>query len=50
MRGREEDIHPELTHEIVGAAMRVHSALGPGVLESAYEVSLARETESCGES
>jgi len=28
---------------ILGAAMKVHSALGPGLLESAYEVCLAHE-------
>ena len=33
----------ELTREIIGAAMRIHSALGPGLLESAYRVCLARE-------
>ena len=48
MRGRAEDIHPALTHEIVGAAMRVHSALGPGLLESAYEACLAHELSARG--
>lgn len=33
----------ELTHRIIGAAMRVHRALGPGLLESAYQVCLADE-------
>jgi len=33
----------ELTHEILGAAIEVHRALGPGLLESAYEECLARE-------
>ena len=33
----------QLTHEIIGAAMEVHRALGPGLLESAYEECLAKE-------
>ena len=32
-----------LTYEILGAAFKVHSALGPGLLESAYESCLAYE-------
>jgi GxxExxY protein len=27
----------QLTKEIIGAAIEVHKALGPGLLESAYE-------------
>lgn len=33
----------ELTHEIIGCAMRVHQVLGPGLLESAYEACLEHE-------
>ena len=33
----------EVGDVILGAAMKVHSALGPGLLESAYEVCLAHE-------
>lgn len=33
---------------IIGAAMRVHSALGPGLLESAYEVCLFHELSKAG--
>jgi GxxExxY protein len=33
----------KLTDSIIGAAMQVHSALGPGLLESAYEACLAYE-------
>lgn len=32
-----------LTERIVGAAIEVHRALGPGLLESAYEECLCRE-------
>ena len=35
--------HRELTSDIIGAAIEVHRALGPGLLESAYEVCLADE-------
>ena len=33
----------ELTHNIIGAAMEVHRAFGPGLLESIYEDALAFE-------
>ncbi|NPV08796.1 MAG: GxxExxY protein [Anaerolineae bacterium] len=33
----------ELTREVIGAAVEVHRALGPGLLESAYEACLAYE-------
>jgi GxxExxY protein len=36
-------VHGDLTGEIIAAAMDVHRELGPGLLESAYEVSLCRE-------
>ncbi|NOY42335.1 MAG: GxxExxY protein [Planctomycetes bacterium] len=36
-------VHNELTEKILGAAMKVHSALGPGLLESAYEKCLLFE-------
>lgn len=32
-----------LSHQILGAALEVHRALGPGLLESAYEECLAYE-------
>ncbi|MBX7157902.1 MAG: GxxExxY protein [Verrucomicrobiae bacterium] len=37
----------ELTQKILGAAMKVHSALGPGLLESAYEKCLLYELHQC---
>ena len=35
----------EVGHAIIGAAIKVHSALGPGLLESAYELCLVYELE-----
>ncbi len=32
-----------ITNQIIGAAIEVHKALGPGLLESAYEECLCRE-------
>ena len=36
------------THEIIGAAIKVHRQLGPGLLESAYEACLAYELSNRG--
>jgi len=44
----ELQIKNDLTGRIIGAAMRVHSALGPGLLESVYETCLAYELRSDG--
>jgi len=38
----------ELSHVVVGCALRVHSALGPGLLESAYEACLQYELIKSG--
>jgi GxxExxY protein len=38
----------ELTQAIIGAAIEVHRALGPGLLESAYLACLCRELELRG--
>ena len=36
-------LYQELTGSILHCAYKVHSTLGPGLLESAYEECLARE-------
>jgi GxxExxY protein len=38
----------EVTRRIIGAAMRVHTALGPGLLESAYRACLIHELRKQG--
>lgn len=38
----------ELSGQVVDAAMKVHSVLGPGLLENAYEVFLKYEFEKRG--
>ena len=38
----------DLTSAIIGAAIKVHRTLGPGLLESAYRVCLAYELEKLG--
>jgi hypothetical protein len=42
-RNTEEERINVITAAIIGAGMKVHSALGPGLLESAYEACLAYE-------
>ena len=41
-------IERELTEAIIGAAIEVHRYWGPGLIESIYERSLAREMEARG--
>ena len=38
----------DLTREVIGAAIEVHKALGPGLLESAYEECLCHELKLRG--
>ncbi len=38
----------ELTGKIIGAAIEVHRVLGPGLLESAYEITLVKELSDRG--
>jgi GxxExxY protein len=46
-----KELHPKLnkiTSEIINAAMAVHLVLGPGLLESAYQVCLIHELRKRG--
>jgi GxxExxY protein len=45
---RSKLLHEELTEKVIGAAIEVHRALGPGLLESAYEECLCRELDLRG--
>jgi len=38
----------QITSKIIGAAMKVHSMLGPGLLESAYHACLLHELRKQG--
>ena len=38
----------EVSHAIITAAMKVHSELGPGLLESAYQACLQHELQQAG--
>jgi GxxExxY protein len=38
----------EITYEVIGAALKVHTKLGPGLLESVYENALAYELRKSG--
>ena len=38
----------DLTYKVIGAAMRVHNALGPGLEETTYQKALSLEMEKAG--
>lgn len=38
----------DLSYKIIGAAMELHKALGPGLLESVYEAALAYDLKELG--
>lgn len=48
MKPKRRLFEEKLTGEIIGAAIEVHQQLGPGLLESSYEVCLCRELELRG--
>ena len=37
-----------MSHKIIGVAMELHKALGPGLLESAYEAALSHDLREIG--
>lgn len=41
-------MHEQITERIIGAAIEVHRALGPGLLESAYEACLCHQMSAAG--
>ncbi len=48
MKPKKKLYDQQITGEIIGAAIEVHRELGPGLLESSYEICLARELELRG--
>jgi GxxExxY protein len=40
--------YEDISGRVIGAAMKVHSVLGPGLLESAYEACLVHELKKSG--
>ncbi len=38
----------EISYQIIGAAIELHKHLGPGLLESVYELALAKDIEALG--
>ncbi|HVZ39760.1 MAG TPA: GxxExxY protein [Candidatus Kapabacteria bacterium] len=48
MNGHNPLVLNPLSHRIIGCALKVHSALGPGLLESTYEACLEYELRNAG--
>lgn len=38
----------DISHKVIECAMKIHSALGPGLLESAYEMCLVHDLTKAG--
>lgn len=38
----------ELSYKVIGVAMELHKSLGPGLLESTYEIALAYDLKTSG--
>ncbi len=38
----------EISYQVIGAAIELHKAIGPGLLESVYELALARDLIEMG--
>jgi hypothetical protein len=45
---QEKDRLDQITRPIIGAAIEVHKTIGPGLLESAYQLYLAFELRQLG--
>ena len=48
MKGKIKAAHEELTYQVIGAGMAVHSKLGPGYKEEVYQRSLEQELTQQG--
>ena len=48
MAARLEHVDPALTHAIIGSAITVHRALGPGLLESTYRACFVHQLAKDG--
>jgi GxxExxY protein len=47
-KGKPKDGENDFTRTVIGCALKVHSALGPGLLESIYEECLCHELDKSG--